>query len=417
MFSHSSATRMSDGVVAIAILVLMYFTSSYNIVIIPGWISMLLSLVSGVAMVLATKRVRTSPLLLCLFLVLCCNVFLTSIVTGDPLKEVVIVLSALLAALIPVVSVDFWRYCRIYTDVMQFLAGYSLVVYLLALVAPSFIRLFPGTYWRPTLETYNLGFAFINLRTKLLRNMGVFWEPGAYQTFLAFAILIEVFLFHRRRKGRLLILGAALLTTWSTTGILVGLLLTYILVIDKYYHSRVAIIRITMAAAIIGFLIGVIYFALPPELQYSAVGKIVVYLQSDRSQMTSASVRFDGIFYALRAFGRSPFLGVGQEGLREAVLEAGHTMATNTPLNWFATFGLVYGSVFLLATFCLARSFTAKPLVAFLVMLAILLSIGTEQYLRNPSVMVFFFYGLAAIGKSRCRPGGNQERIQWRCVM
>ena len=148
MFSHSSATRMSDGVVAIAILVLMYFTSSYNIVIIPGWISMLLSLVSGVAMVLATKRVRTSPLLLCLFLVLCCNVFLTSIVTGDPLKEVVIVLSALLAALIPVVSVDFWRYCRIYTDVMQFLAGYSLVVYLLALVAPSFIRLFPGTYWR-----------------------------------------------------------------------------------------------------------------------------------------------------------------------------------------------------------------------------------------------------------------------------
>ena len=70
-------------------------------------------------------------------------------------------------------------------------------------------------------------------------------------------------------------------------------------------------------------------------------------------------------------------------------------MTTNTPINWFATYGAIYGLLFCIAIFRLAKILDNRLILIILISLVILLSISTENYLRNVSVIVFLLYGLS----------------------
>lgn len=111
--------------------------------------------------------------------------------------------------------------------------------------------------------------------------------------------------------------------------------------------------------------------------------------------MSSASVRADAVVYPFQAYLTSPIIGVGYSAVRDSTLVVGHNMTTATPINWFAAYGIIYGMIFCIAVFRFAKKLTNRPILLFLITLVILLSISTENYLRNVSIIVFLLYGLS----------------------
>jgi len=399
MFESNQKSNYKELVLMISIFSMIYASSSYNVAIMSGTLTLLICGLSSVLVIMVSKKGGISTRLFFSVILLCIPVLITTLFTDDTFKDSVIMLLSIFISMVFVLEVDFKKYCEIYSKTILIIAVYSLVAYFLSIVAPSIIRIFPPAYFRPSFEVYNLGFSFVHLNYNgLPRNMGIFWEPGAYQTYLVFAIIIELLIFPRIRKINLVIFGLTLLTTWSTTGIINGLilLLIYILLINKY--SRIKFVKSAVTICLMGIIIFSIYWLLPNNIQYASIGKILTYLQSDnQSNITSASVRFSATFEPLKAYLESPIYGVGYSGLGESVLSAGHTMITNTVVNWFAAYGTCFGLLCLYGVYNFSKKLNnnISPLVLVLIIVTILLSITTEQYLRNVSIIIFLLYGLS----------------------
>jgi hypothetical protein len=73
-----------------------------------------------------------------------------------------------------------------------------------------------------------------NVQAGTSRNSGMFWEPGAYQGFLNLALLFLLKMDNiNRKKLRFLILILGVLSTQSTTGYIVMMLVLYVYVVDN----------------------------------------------------------------------------------------------------------------------------------------------------------------------------------------
>jgi len=375
----------------------LYFSSSYTIAAISGTISLGISLLFAFIIVIISVKNNFSLRLIITALIMCLIISTVSIISGDNLKETLIMLSVVITAVLVVASIEFKVFCELYSKIMFFISSYSLIVYIISITIPSFIRLFPPTYYRVGRESYDLGFTIVNLSLDPMRNMGIFWEPGVFQTFLVLAITINIFIGKEKQKLRLFIYSLALLTTFSTTGFISGFMLIIIYTIKNNMKFNAGLLRVfvSILSIIVGLLIS--YSFLPTVIQHAVLGKFTVYLNSGQSEITSTSVRMDGIIYPSKAFLNSFFLGVGYDGLYDSIRLKGHSMATNTPINWFAAYGLFYGVICLYGVISFAKRLNSNILVYFLITLTILISISSEQYLRNSSIIIFILYGIKEI--------------------
>lgn len=393
---HKIRFSAKDLLLMGAVFLVIYMSSSYNITIIKGTISLVVSAICGLIVVLFGDKNKVNLKLLINITLIFSTILLTHIFTNDAIKDTAIMIITVFIAMLFVIGLDYKKYCEIYVTVMLLIAIYSLIVYVLGNFTPSLIRIFPKAYYRPTLETYNLGLTFINLRSKLIRNMGIFWEPGAYQTYLIFAILIERFSLCQKRNWVVVIFMLTLITTWSTAGIINLLILILIFIIHKNQNVNLKFFKTMITATVVFIIIIGLYSIASHDIQYAAVGKITVYLSSDKSRVTSASVRFSSFTYLLRAYLKSPIVGLGHSGLKNSILGAGHTMTTNTPINWFATYGTMFGFLHTMSVFKLAKKMNNNSkILLILIMISMILAISTEQYLRNISIIIFLLYGLA----------------------
>lgn len=395
MNSLEKMSRIKEYSITIMVFIMIYVNSSYNVAIFDGVYIIGISLVAALFILFSQKRIIVNRNLILVLLIMIVSIFVTSIITKDTMKDAAIMISAIFVSAIFIFSIEFKQYCKIYNKLMFSIASFSLVVYVIAMFYPDLIRLFPSTYFRQNFEVYNLGLTFINLKSNLIRNMGIFWEPGAYQTYLVFALLIEIFNDQKTNRFAFSVFMISLITTWSTTGLINCLLIILIYIIHRNSEHKFKYFRITVGLFFLSIFFIIVYSVLPYELQYAAVGKITNYLSSQSNNQISAHVRFTSTLFPLRAFMRSPVVGVGYVGLTESVLPAGHTMITNTPVNWFASYGVLFGTLSFLGI-----SKFAKKLVNnfgfntyLLVLIAIILSITTEQYLRNVSMLIFVMYG------------------------
>ncbi|WP_010251225.1 hypothetical protein [Acetivibrio cellulolyticus] len=383
-----------NKLVAITIFIIIYFSSSYNAVVMNGTMKVGILLISSIFLLILENNVRVSKGLIFSGLTLIICILITTLIVGDALKDAFIMISAVFISMIVVSSINFSKFSNIFVKVMLVIAVFSLFAYAISIISPSIIRLFPNTYFRPHFEVYNLGLSYVNLATYQIRNMGIFWEPGAYQTYLVLAIILEVFYVRSKSRLSLIILFTALITTWSTTGLINAALLFLIYIIESNKDSKYRAIKIIVSLVIIAIIVYNIYLVLPTHLQYAVWRKITLYLNDEHVVNTSAAVRVDSIIYPIRAFFESPLVGVGYSGLKNSVLIAGHNMTTNTPVNWFASYGLIFGSIFTYTLLTFARSMTTRVGLFFLIFLSIFLSISTENYLWNISVISFLLFPL-----------------------
>lgn len=129
-----------------------------------------------------------------------------------------------------------------YVNLMYWLSVISLIGFTYNMLTGDVLGT-PLMYGRYSILVYSqvVGFdGFIG------RNSGMFWEPGAFQGYIIIAIVLLLFNNEIKNKRiKFLVLVAALITTYSTTGyIVLGVIIVFMVLYNKKISSPVKVILI-----------------------------------------------------------------------------------------------------------------------------------------------------------------------------
>lgn len=383
----------------IIVFILIYMTSSYyttGVKTIPGIvIVMSLFFATIVSVLLSRKNIAENfnpkgfLLLLFMFIV----ALLSCLICGDNIYHYAILLFSVVTGYLITLSYSFNKFANALLEVMYFLSVFSLVVFLAVWIYPSVIDYAPIIGQRAGLNVHNLLFAVALPEAEFNRNYGLFWEPGAFQTYLNLALTFELFINKKIRMKYVFVFIAAIVTTFSTTGYfaLALILIAYILNSKKLLLKIKHMFKYFVAFLIVGLMV---FNFWPNDYTYLLFGKLAGIFSEGGSSDFSTSVRINAIIYPFYEFIKSPLIGIGYEKYLSMASEKLYTMPTCTPINWFALFGVLWGipcSYYYLRN---TLRFHCGLISKFLLGIALLLIIMSEDYTRIAFIYVLIFYGV-----------------------
>jgi len=348
----------------------------------------------AVAIMLFSKRmIIEKKSMIALFALLMC--MWISVVINEPNNyfKFVCVSFSILVVWLYVQKYTIESFCKSYTDVLFILATFSLIGFVAYQLVPSLNSMFLVS--GKTGRAYSCLFLFVK-SPRTIRNYGMFWEPGAFQVFLAIALLLEI----KKDNSslfRCIVYSVAIITTFSTTGY-IALLFIWIICNEKARN-----LNIWKKSLILAFGAVVVYFFFNADsvlLQYSGqtvFGKLLdlqdLISNSDTSVITTTSVRYYSIIKPIGVFFRNPIIGVGYQRLNELLWNYTHGMNTFTFVNFFAYFGLIFG----LSSVCGFWKFSGKISEShrqtIVTMIAMVLITMSENLVTFGILYWFIFYG------------------------
>lgn len=102
---------------------------------------------------------------------------------------------------------------------MFYICLISLIFYTISIISPQIIKSFPIITNINDVDYYSIG--IYNAATySLARNMGIFWEPSLFASFICFATLLEIHYTNKISIFRIVLFIVSLLTSQSTGGYL-----------------------------------------------------------------------------------------------------------------------------------------------------------------------------------------------------
>ena len=406
MLNNSIVEQKEKLNIYISTFLLIFLSSGFGIGNLNGGTGILFScLVLFVYIILTNIRTATKIQLLP---TMCMGIAVISYaVNGESAKQTIILISYFCLAMTFCSAYGVKRWFKIYVKVMYVIAICSIVLYVMDMIMPSVLKYLPKVTNSAGLEKGTILFAVTPTQN---RNYGCFWEPGAFQTYLLIAFIIEVFEFNVSNKKRVIALLIALVTTFSTAGyaamiIAIVAVMMSGLMDEKLKKSVRNIIIIVLIAVVVAYYIIQNFY---PQLAYVLFGKVEKYNQT-RNDNSSTGVRVNAIVEGFKVFFENPIFGVGKTKMKSMFMDMyGHEMVTCTYANWFAYFGMVFGCLMLYGLFMFTRNFTNSLIVRWVLFAALMASITSEDYVMNPSILILIFYGFQAAAKyGRIRLGGR----------
>ena len=227
----------------------------------------------------------------------------------------------------------------------------------------------------------------------LMRNSGIYHEPGAYSLYLMLAIIINTFLTRNPLDKKNIILALILLTTFSTTGyILLFAFMLYAMIKSKWYIPlRVFVLVLLLILAINSFR-SAEFLQEKIFIQYSDQ---VYAIQTHRV----AQGRFFAFLKAGELLKKNIFLGKGIITANTPISEDFNSSAFGWGfMGFFAKYGILFGFFYMwifykgLWKFCLFYNLPKK--FAILVLLIIHGGLSTQSFFFHTAFVMFFIVGL-----------------------
>lgn len=224
---------------------------------------------------------------------------------------------------------------------------------------------------------------------RVVRNNSIFWEPGVYQIFLNFSLIYQLFFSKKLNKAILLVLIVNLITTFSTTGLIFGLLLFYLKVISVKTRNK-----------LLNF---IKYYSFP-------IISIVVYFISEyffnqklQFGTRSYDLRTNNLLIGLELFIEKPFFGWGFLNYKPYELIAGVPNNSNGLISMLFHQGIM-GLVFYFVPFFTYLVTLIKQkniLLSIIFALFIFISCSVEPIMYTNFISVFICIGLATIADKK----------------
>lgn len=341
-----------------------------------------------------------TPFSFAILAVLCVWIFIFSYLQGagwgPSFKYVFILLTAYSVA----TAYDFDELMLSVVNVLFFLAAAAVLMWIV-------VYLFPGCYDRlPQMNVVlggeqpavyrTIGFAnmYWPFYEPIPRLYSIFWEPGVAQAYFNIAIILSLKL--NKGKQKILYISVfmiAVILTLSTTGYVVcAAIMLYVLLSRKgESDSESKVIRRLKIGILIG--VTVLLISLPTitstDLYLSVFEKL-------NGGMENASVesRVISITGNLEVVMRHPLTGVGLNQVTKALIEYGYYISqTNTVMSYFATFGVLIGTLFVLAWSSFIKSISHSTLEFVALIISFLLIFSGEDFIQSLFFNVLMMYG------------------------
>lgn len=334
-----------------------------------------------------------------------CIVFLESvtyILKGFPdVSQYLLDLINLLTALLVVSCIKYEDYTKYFSNII-----YAICIVTLCCVVLTAIGLPLYTHFPILTNSKGASSYFIILSSIWTtyegenRMQGIFWEPGAFQAMIIFAMLIDLYrtLPKKTFLFRTLLFSITIFFTFSTTGYISLILVLGLYIYNKtkqglVFLSVFGIIAFLIISSLLSSVDGFLYYTMFSKLQQA--NDALLYGSSN-----NASSRVESIIYPLRAFIDSPIVGMGVTGQEKLAKELGHSMFTCTPINYFAQYGLLCGLIHLAGFLNLIRIRKKTIIEALLLISVVFITTMSEQFSFNPVFEAFILYGFLRNAKS-----------------
>lgn len=335
----------------ISFLLMLFLTGGYLVTndIVPsswtiaGWV--LLLIISALSVRKIDSNIVKSAVTMILFFVI------SSIYNTEPSYRTVALTVSFFTATIFAMSISFEEFKKSYSDVMFFLSAVSLFAFF-------FFKLFPG------LAVFNVVYNtsgtpasnfFLYIVNDYDRNMGMFWEPGAFQAFVSIALLFTIMepQFNMKRVG---VFVFTIITTFSTTGYF-ALMIIIVLIILRWGTIGTKSKRVMkyLAIPMVALFLYASFDMLMNTSTNSVFGKLISFNEqgglAGGTDTGSTAIRFLAITKPIEAFFQSPIFGKGYVGLQDELMMYTRGMNTCTFVNWFAMYGIIFGVLMIVGVF------------------------------------------------------------------
>jgi len=282
-------------------------------------------------------------------------------------------------------NVSFNTFVDNYTKVMSFLVTVSVIpFYLINLLKVDLLRYLPIIENINGVRYYN-GFLFYFYTYSHKRNMGIFWEPAIFSSFIIVAMLYEI-CYKKPSIPRLGILLIGLISTGSTGGFL---LFPFIIMIYLFKNSNVfSGLFIQLSLVIVG-----IWTFLYIDLILNFLNKVnpLVFGKFFRENSASVFERSSSPLVNLDLFLQNPIFGNGL-GRADDMYSNFMISQTSTSTYYLAAFGL-FGVMYTMSI--LYGSLKQKRfnlIIRALVFIIFILIVNKEPHARILLTHIMVFY-------------------------
>ena len=325
------------------------------------------------------------PLLLILISFLATMILNLDFRAGYFIGFMVVFLAALISN-----RIKFSEFAFYFNKIVYVLSVVSLIVFTVSIIAPSVIHFFPTTLNYNGSEYNSILFWNVMKGNVPKENLGIFREGGVFVIYLLLAVIIELFYNREINYKRLLVYIITLITVSSTAGYIILAFLLF-----------VYIIKTNNAGIKIGFsiLIALFFIFFFQTLISSVFAKFDTQSYEYRSTLSRLSSfvipmmifvdhiygvglsNFGGLYtsYSLKYFGIA-FNPAGE--------------STNTILNTFAIFGIIYGALLIYALIKFSRMFGSTKLNMITVLIALLMMFSTQELRFSLLFNLIVMYGI-----------------------
>lgn len=382
---------------SVVLFMILFLANSFVVCndIVSSFITIALWAISFAVIVIGPPKKIKENTLLGIFIIILSG-FITVIIKNENIVTFGMVMFSYLVSLLYVARTDFKSFCNQYSEIMHWLCVISLVGFIAYNIFPVLYNINQVT----TYTTYSNLFLYVDTQ-KYNRNIGMFWEPGAFQTFINIALLIELSKEEAKcNYKRIVVYIITIITTYSTTGYITMMLILLTLFFKRSKsNSMKKFVLFLTVALLLALYFGQDYLfgKVLNNGQSTVFGKIANYMSG--GQVQSVSVRYYAITKPIEAFFKSPIIGNGRNGLAKELYYYTNGMNTCTFINWFAIYGVLYGTIMLWGTFNFSRKLSNNnKLLSFWYLLILFVTTMSETYVDNPMLLVFILYGIEEKG-------------------
>ena len=235
----------------------------------------------------------------------------------------------------------------------------------------------------------NFGFCFVPVNhPQSYRNFGIFREPGVYQFFIIFALILNNYFANFDEIWKTwtcnIILAITMLTTFATGGIIEIALLVFVLFVDKkWYRKKQAWIIVGVLFSL--FAVVFVYSALDNNLLYRAAVQMIKKI-FNTTATSSGGVRYQSIIVDLQLFLNNPLFG---EKLSDVMYAEQLRYNTTSTMILFAGYGIFAGCFHVLSWIALLWDRNRKVWVNLALLLIMFMSFNTQDLTADMFLWLF----------------------------
>ena len=381
-------------------------TSGYPLSTVPGNLFYYLLVPSSLILyyrlsekkVLLHKNILTYTFILFVFLVFSSFVINFDIKNfGTNIKFFLVISFSYLLCL----SVPFYIFSKYYIRALKVISITSLVGY--SILNFTSLNLPLSTFKNINNVEYYNGIFFFAIKNfeggydnvVIDRNIGAFWEPGLFATFILIAIILELWKKNKTSKLTILIFLITLYTTKSTYGYLMLLPISFELFtknINKKFTSSLSIFLITIVAFLYYKLNEFIFWLV--EINPRLFSKLI-------EESNSFNERIKSPLTNLRIFENNYLFGAGLGNTENLFNNMTTGSQTSTSTYFLAAFGFLGISHTLLFIYGLLSYKKVKLTSRFILLIIMLTQINKEPHIYFTVTFIFMFYFLISSRRNR----------------